>query len=244
MNQLNSNYNPLGLAAPYTLKAKLLILEKWNLNESSPWHEHLPEQSTSEWLSLFEAFEMSEIDFRRCITPIQSVDDPMFVIFWDASKGDFEAAAYVVWTFLDGCNEAQLVLAKNRLAPKKQNFIVRLELCGVLRAVRLKKILFKHSQLTLTEVMYFVVDSKIVMTLTQKESYGCKTFTGVRLGGKQQTENPKSFYWCAGERNTADLISRGASPVVWDKTRIGNAVVSFLNLTRKNGIWSKKPKLV
>ena len=89
--------------------------ETWNLNEGSSWDEHLPDQITSEWLSLFEKiFEMSKIDFRRCITPIDSVGDPMLVIFSDASKAAYGAAAYVVWTLSCGSNEARLVLKNSK----------------------------------------------------------------------------------------------------------------------------------
>ena len=233
LSQLNSIYDHLGLAAPFIVKAKILMRETWNLNEGSSWDEHLPEQITSEWLSLFEEiFEMSKIDFRRCITPIDSVGDPMLVIFSDASKAAYGAAAYVVWTLSGGSNEARLVLAKSRLAPKKQISIVRLELCGVLLAVRLKKFLFKHSRLNFTEVMY-IVDSEIVRAMIQKESYGFNTFTGVRLGEIQQTEDSKSFYWCAGEWNIADLISRGASPNVLGRNSTWQCGPVFLKQDKK-----------
>ena len=111
LSQFNSIYDPLGLAAPFIVKAKILTRETWNLNDGSSWDEHLPERITSEWLSLFgEIFEMSKIDFRRCITPIDSVGDPMLVIFSDASEAAYGAAAYVVWTLSGGSNEDWFLL--------------------------------------------------------------------------------------------------------------------------------------
>ena len=219
----------MGLAAPFIVKAKILIREAWNLNEGLSWDEHLPEQTTSEWMSLFfeEVFEMSNIDFRRCITPIDSVGDTKLVIFSDASKAAYGAAAYVVWTLSDGSNEAGLVLAERRLAPKEQLSIVRLELCGVLLADRLKKFLFKHSRLIFTEAMY-IVDSEFVRAMIQQESYGFNLLTIVRLGEIQQTEDSNSVYWCAGKWNIADLISRGASPNVFGQNWTWQSRRSFL----------------
>ena len=87
----------------------------------------------------------------------------------------------------------------------------RLELCGVLVAVRLKKFLFKHSRLNFIDVK-FLCDSEVVRAIIQKVSNGFNSFTGVRLGEIQETENRNAFYWVSGEVNVADLISRGSSP--------------------------------
>ena len=172
----------------------------------------MSDELTTEWILLFqELFEMTEIEFVRCIRPYHSVGDPILVIFSDASKDAYGAVAYAVWTLSNGTNEARLIVAKSRLAPKKQISIVRLELCGVLVAVRLKKFLFKHSRLHFKDVK-FLCDSEVVRAMIQKDSYGFNSFTGLRLGEIQESENRNAFYWVSGEINVADLISRGSSP--------------------------------
>ena len=88
------------------------------------------------------------------MTPIDSVGDPMPVILSDSSKAAYGAAAYVVWTFLDTSNEARLVLAKSRLALKKQSSIVSSEMCEVLFAVR-------HKQITMTRENVFYSKKKL-----------------------------------------------------------------------------------
>ena len=44
------------------------------------------------------------------------------------------------------------------------------------------------------------------------DSYGFNTFTGVRIGEIQTTEDPLDFYWIAGEEKIADLLYRGSTP--------------------------------
>ena len=86
-----------------------------------------------------------------------------------------------------------------------------MELCGVLLAVKIKRFIFQHSRQNFERVFY-IVDSEIVRAMIQKDSYGFNTFAGVRLGEIQETEDPKNFYWVAGGKNIADLITRGCSP--------------------------------
>ena len=81
-------------------------------------------------------------------------------------------------------SEARLIFAKTRLAPKKQMSIVRLELL----------FLFKHSRLNFKDVN-FVCDSEDVRAMIQTDSYGFNTFTGMRLGEIQDTENRNTLCW-------------------------------------------------
>ena len=57
--------------------------------------------------------------------------------------------------------------------------------------------------------MYIV--SEVVRAMLKKEYYGFNTFTGVRVGEIQTTEDPRDFYWIAGGKNIADLLSRGST---------------------------------
>ena len=70
----------------------------WNSEEASDWDDALSDELTIEWILLFqELFEMTEIEFVRCIRPYHSVGDPILVIFSDASKDAYGAVAYAVW---------------------------------------------------------------------------------------------------------------------------------------------------
>ena len=69
----------------------------------------------------------------------------------------------------------------------------------------------KESRFTFSKVM-FIVDSSIVQAMIQKESYGFKTFAGVRIGEIQQSTEKKQWYWTESENNTSDWITRPKHP--------------------------------
>ena len=234
LSQLNSIFDPLGLATPFTVKAKVLMRRTWEANRADDWDESLPPSLLAEWITIFEElFEMKNVSFPRCIKPKNAVGNPQLVVFSDASKEAFGACAYAVWELEDGSHASNLILAKSRLAPKRQISIVRLELCGLLLAVRIKCFLFEHSRLNFDSVK-FIVDSEIVRAMTQKESYGFNIFTGLRLGEIQETENPKDFFWVPGDLNIADLISRGSSPAELKLGSKWQSGPSFLQLEKQH----------
>ena len=88
----------------------------------------------------------------RCITPIDSVGDPMLVVFIDALKAAYGAATYVVWILSDNSTEERLVLAESLNASKKQYFR---QICTVRTNSHcsFQTTLIRHSRLTLTDVM-------------------------------------------------------------------------------------------
>ena len=75
----------------------------------------------------------------------------MLVVYSDASKDANWADAYSVCNLSTGLLNSRLIVAKSRPASEKQISNVRLELCGVLVAVRWKKF-FKHSRLNFKDV--------------------------------------------------------------------------------------------
>ena len=175
---------------------------------------------------------MRNSSFPRCIKPKNAVGNPPLVVSSDASKEAFGACAYAVWELEDGSHVSNLILAKSRLAPKRQTSIVQSELCGLLLAVRIKCFLFEHSRLKFDRIN-FIVNSEIVRAMTQKESYGFNVFTGLRLGEIQETEDPKDFFWVPGDLNIADLISRGSSPAELNLGSQWQSGPSFLKLAKQ-----------
>ena len=56
---------------------------------------------------------------------------------------------------------------------------------------------------------YFIVDSEIVRSMIQKQSYGFNTFVAVRIGEIQEFTDPKEWFWIESKLNIADWITRG-----------------------------------
>ncbi|XP_033127834.1 uncharacterized protein LOC117125437 [Anneissia japonica] len=73
---------------------------------------------------------------------------------------------------------------------------------------RLAHYIRKEMRLEFGRVIY-LVDSVIVRAMIEKQSYGFKTFAATRIGEIQQDTQPHECWWCKGEINIADAITRG-----------------------------------
>ena len=159
LSQINALFDPMGIAAPFIVKAKILLRKTWQVGKDLSWDDVLPEHLSLEWNQIFqELFEMKDVKIRRCVRPLDVEGNPMLIIFSDASEEAFGACAYVSWKLRNGQHASRFFLSKSRLAPQKKISIVRLELCGVLLGVRIKKFIFQHSRIAFSGVKY-IVDS-------------------------------------------------------------------------------------
>ena len=213
LSQVNGIYDPLGLATPYVVKAKLMMRRLWTGEEKSlGWDDPIPEELRCQWGQFFkELFAMEDISFERCIKPKDAVGKPNLVLFSDGSEGAYGTCAYARWNTTNGKIDCNLLAAKSRLAPVRKITIVRLELNGAVLAKRLKETIAKESRL-IFEKTYFLVDSEVVKAMIQKESYGFNTFAGVRIGEIQSATDQSQWYWVEGKKNIADWTTRGKSP--------------------------------
>ena len=155
---------------------------------------------------------MNNIKFKRCVKPKDAANEqPMLIIFSDGSSNAFGACAYARWKLNDGRYRCNLILSKNRLAPIKKISIDRIELCRALLNSRLKTFLLKQCRYKFKKC-YHIVDSQIVHSMIQKESYGFNTFAATRVGEIQQNTNPKEWFWMESKYNIADWLTRGKKP--------------------------------
>ena len=140
LSQVNGIYDPLGLAGPFTMKAKVLRKAMWmGENKSLGWDDPLPEEVRKVWINFFqELFSMEEVKVPRCVRPLECIDNPILILFSDGSDTAFGAAAYVRWKRRDGLCESRLLSAKSRVAPLKRVTICRLELNRAVLSKRLR----------------------------------------------------------------------------------------------------------
>ena len=209
LSQVNGIYDPMGLASPFVIRAKILLR---NLNALQlDWDDPIPEIEREKWVIFFtELYDIQRVKFKRSTKPPQTKGRPVLVIFSDASEAAFGACAYIRWEKEDGTYESRLLLAKSRLAPLKKITIVRLELNGALLSARLREFITKQCNLEFRRT-YLLVDSEIVRAMIQKDSYGYHTFASVRVGEIQEKTNKDEWFWIEGAINIADIISRGVA---------------------------------
>ena len=101
-------------------------------------------------------------------------------------------------------------MGKNRIAPKKQISIPRLEMCGAVLGARLRRWIEKEVDYKFSKIIH-LIDSEIVRVQIQKESYGFQTFVATRIGEIQEKTEP-SEWWRILDVNPADLTTRPLSP--------------------------------
>ena len=137
LSQIATIYDPMGLVLPVTLKAKLLmrelIKENENIDNSGKinWDRPLSPTICNVWKEFFiSLYDIEELTFERCFRPIDSIGNPNLVLFSDASQDAYGAVAYGVFQLASGGYDANLLAAKNRIAPKLQQTMPRLQLKG------------------------------------------------------------------------------------------------------------------
>ena len=132
-------YDPLGLAGPLTVRAKILLRRLWGTEQKLDWDDPIPDENQQNWsIFLNDLRDMNQIRFTRCFKPMDAIGEPILIVFSDASKDAYAACAYVRWQRKNNQFESNLILSKNRLAPIKKMSIDRVELCGAVLNKRLK----------------------------------------------------------------------------------------------------------
>ncbi|CAB4009754.1 Hypothetical predicted protein [Paramuricea clavata] len=134
LSQINGIYDPLGLAAPFTVRAKILMRKLW-IGESKDltWDDPILASLREEWLRFFiELFNMEKVRFRRWVKPVGVVGNPALVMFSDGSDQAYGTCAYVRWQLENWTFAANLLAAKSRVTPIRKTTIVRTELNGAL----------------------------------------------------------------------------------------------------------------
>ena len=140
LSLVSAVYDPIGLAAPYTVTARLLLKDIWRLS-GQQWDNNLPNNVSKKFLEwAAELPNLSEITIPRCYFrgTMRSVE---LHVFGDSSQDVFAAVAFLRARV--SCNErteTQLafVFGKARVAPMKALTIPKLELQAALLAARLK----------------------------------------------------------------------------------------------------------
>ena len=198
-------YDPIGLIAPVTVSAKIILRKIWA--QKIDWDYPLPCEIQKEWSSFRESLMyVRSLTFSRSLKPANA-NSPLLVIFSDGSKDAYGAVAYVRWKTPKGF-EARLIAGKSRIAPLRVLDIVRLELCGAVLNARLYSFISHQLDGINFEGVHHIIDSEIVKAMISRESYGFRTFAANRIGEIQDTTKKKDWEWVEGKLNVADLATR------------------------------------
>ncbi|KAK7944426.1 hypothetical protein WMY93_000154 [Mugilogobius chulae] len=207
---LASQYDPLGFLIPYTTRAKMLVQALWK--KGRDWDEPI----TDELLPVWQAWESELSQLHQVIIPrrytseIPASNNVELHIFTDASESAYGAVAYLRTEDVTGAVQVSFVLARSRVAPKKQLSIPRLELCAALSGAQLAKLL--QTELTLPiKATTLWTDSTTVLHWIQSESQQYKVFVGTRVAEIQELVGAHHWRYIPSSQNAADDITRGKS---------------------------------
>ena len=93
LRRVASIFDPIGVVAPYTIKARLMLKEVWRLH-GQQWDEVLSEELTEEFLHWSKALpELSTLELQRCCFS-EAVESLELHVFRDSSKEVFGAVAF------------------------------------------------------------------------------------------------------------------------------------------------------
>ena len=141
LRKIATLFDPLGLLAPFIIRAKLLLQEMWTagLEEDDKMNTPLISSLISSALSWFsELHDLKQVQVPRCLQAIErTIESVSLQIFVDASKDAYRAVAYAKYTYLYGTISTNIVAAKTRVSPVETMSIPRPELLGAVISVRL-----------------------------------------------------------------------------------------------------------
>lgn len=209
LSVVSSLYDPLGLVAPLTLPAKLLLQDL--CREKHGWDDQIGEHRITQWQDwLSELDRISELRVARCLVPVDMGKpvDIQLHHFSDASMTGYGSVAYLRIVGHDGRIHCSILLGKSRLAPLKVVTIPRLELSAAVVAVRLDKIIKCELDIPIGMTVFWT-DSTSVLQYIQNESRRFQTFVGNRVAIIHENSSPHQWRHVDTTQNPADHASRG-----------------------------------
>ena len=219
LSKLASVFDPLGLAAPVTVQAKikLKILGLGGLH----WDAEIPEAEKTWWEDWLNRLpNLNRTSIPRCLQPnAETPVSSQLHTFTDASEEAFAAAVYLRSAYPDGRVVTHLLVAKTKLALKKTLSVVKLELQAALRGSRLAA--YVGAALTQpVAARFFWTDNSCVRNWLRSPSSLYKMFVSHRIGEIQASTSPEEWRYVPGAQNSSDLATRSRFggeevPSVW-----------------------------
>ncbi|XP_041839808.1 uncharacterized protein LOC121638843 [Melanotaenia boesemani] len=207
---LATQYDPLGFMLPYTTLAKVLIRKLWS--KQRDWDDpNLPPDIVAAWIDWEKELpEMATMFFSRRYTPPEfPIGDATYNlhVFCDASEQAYGAVSYLVVESMKQVH-VTFVMARSRVAPKRQLSMPRLELCAALAGAQLASLLQKELTLPLKTINLWT-DSTTVLSWLTSDSCRFKVFVGTRVAEIQELAEPSAWRYVDSANNPADDVTRG-----------------------------------
>ena len=177
---------------------------------------------------------MSSVCISRCyFNNSSNIKSSELHCFSDASERAYAAVIYLRSIYEDGRVGVNLIASKTKVAPLKKQSIPRLELLGATILVCLAKTVQGALPRNL-EAVYWVDSMTVLHWITNNRPW--RQYVLIRVQEIREGTTPESWNFCSGERNPADVPSRGMNAselVVESKWWKGP---EFLSKSNPNGL--------
>ena len=209
LSTMSSIYDPLGLLAPFILRAKILLQQL--CKEKLSWDEDVPAQYRSEWDGWLQEFPLlTDLKVNRCYKP-EGFGTPTRVEihhFADASEQAYGCVSYIRYQNSQEKVHCAFLIAKARVAPVKPITIPRLELTAATVAVRVNSMILRELQVPVDGVHYWT-DSQTVLRYIHNDKTRFRTFVANRIGVIREGSHVSQWHYVDTSSNPADDASRG-----------------------------------
>ena len=219
LSQMASLFDPLGAAAPLSVKAKirLRLLGLKGLK----WNDYVDGEDRRWWEQWFLTVkQLNGVHFPRCLFPDEDdLIDSELHIFGDASEEAYAAVAYIRNHYQDGRVVIRQVKAATKLAPKQTISVPKLELNAAVLCARLGRFVGEALTRKVNRRFYWT-DSSTVRNWIRATASFYQIFVGNRVGEIQTLTEASEWRFVPGRLNPADAATRSAFgeeaiPQIW-----------------------------
>ena len=201
---------PIGLFAPYTVKALLLLKDIWRLN-GQQWDDELPPDLVTKFLQWSKALPtLSDITIPRAYF-VGEIEALELHLFGDSSQEVFSAVLRAKVTSKDSgsTTEIAFVFGKARVAPMKALTIPKLELQASLLTSRLSKVVQRALTMKLNKVFMWTDSTTVLQWIHSIEKQ--PVFVASHVAEILELTTTDEWNYVQSCDNPADAGTRGLS---------------------------------
>ena len=207
LSKVASLFDPLGLLAPFVVRAKIGLQMCWR--RGLDWDQPMPGELTKSWQSWTDELQQLQVQMPRCFRETKSpVTEQSVHTFTDASEQAYGAVSYLRVLCEDGTVSVSFVAAKTRITPLRAVSIPRLELLAAHLGLQLSQKIAVPLHIPV-EQHTFWTDSMNALYWIRGDSRRYKPFVANRVGEIQSKTCPTQWRHVPGQQNSADDCSRG-----------------------------------
>ena len=204
-------YDPIGLVAPFIIKARLLWKDIWRLS-GQYWDDNLPDENETKFLDWSK--ELSTLN--EITTPIsyfcETVEMIELHVFGDSSQDAFSAVAFLRGKLINDhgvLTQLAFVFGKVRVAPSKSLTVPKMELQAALLAAQLRDEVLRTLSLVIDKTFTWSDSSTVLKCLIPLENQ--PTFVANRVCEILELPTVDEWHNVPTAHNPTDAGTRGVS---------------------------------